>query len=269
MSLRNCYAQTFIDPAIRGGNYPALLRARDETGEDVEVYIKTRAGYGGRPAAPGVELLTTLLARELGLLAPEPILIEVPTGFAGQIFDRPLFRDLFSRSEGTNFGVVALGADWKTWPVEMSVRAFPEKTIENILLFDALVQQTDRGADNPNLLWRSHQIAVLDHEKCFGYLSGAGDAARPWRHFFQFDPLRTHCLLSAGRKLVESKDFGDSMWENLLALEMSHRLPELATVAVAAFPDSHVEIGRILDYFEVLFRDIEDFIVHARHALSR
>lgn len=267
--IRTLTAQLFIEPAIRGNNLPALVRVQDEAGECADVYLKTRAGYGSRPAAPGVELLTTLLAKELGLLAPEPVLVEIPGGFAGQIFDRPAFRDLFSRSEGLNFGTLALGADWKTWPVDMSVRAFAEERIEDILIFDALVQHTDRASDNPNLLWRGHEIAVLDHEKCFGYLSTATSQNRPWRDFFRFAPLRTHCLLAAGRKMVSSAGFGHRMWENLLELEMSGRLPEVASAAISAFPESDVEVGRILGYLEKVFRDIEDFLSHVKHALSR
>lgn len=267
--IRTVTAQVFIEPAARGGNLPVLLRARDGAGGSVDVYIKTRAGYGDRPAAAGVEMFTTLLARELGLLAPEPLVVEVPAGFADQIFDRPDFRALFARSEGLNFATVALGHDWKTWPVEMSGRAFPEKVIEAILFFDAITQHTDRGADNPNLLWRGHQIAVLDHEKCFGHLTRAADSARPWRDFFLLTPLRTHCLLSVGRRLAEERDFGRQMWEALLELEFSGRLPALAAAATAAFPDSEVEVARILAYFEKLFRDISDFVDYLKHAVSR
>jgi hypothetical protein len=268
--LRTLAAHTFIEPAIRGGNFPMLLRCR-EAGADgtTAVYVKTRAGYGDRPAAPGVELFATLLARELGVRAPEPVLVDVPEGFAAQVFEHPRHRELLERSAGLNFGTVALRPDWKTWPVDMSARAFSEEMVEAILVFDALVQHTDREAENPNLLWRGHELAVIDHEKCFGYLALATDARRPWRAFFQHDPLRTHCLREAGRSLAKGKDFGRRMWESLLGLELEARVPELAATATGAFPESAVEIGRISAYLEALFRDIEDFLDYARHAFSR
>jgi hypothetical protein len=177
-------------------------------------------------------------------------------------------RTLLEQSSGLNFGTISLGADWKTWPVEMSVRAFPSQALEAILIFDALVQYTDRASDNPNLMWRGHEIAVLDHEKCFGYLGLAPDQKRPWREFFARRAMQTHCLLPAGKNLIRN-DFGKEMWENLLGLEFSSRVPQLVAIANGAFPEAGLELGRISAYFDLLLRDIEDFLGHLMHTLDR
>ena len=268
--IRRLSAVRFVEPAERGGNLPMLVRC--QAGGEVEatsVYVKTRAGYGDRPAAPGVELFTTLLARELGLSAPEPVLMDVPVNFHEQVFEHPQHRELLARSAGVNFGTVSLGLDWKTWPVGMSVRAFPATMIEAILVFDALVQHTDRAPDNPNLLWRGHELAVLDHEKCFGYLGLAGEESRPWRAFFRHDPLATHCLLGAGRDIAQGGTFGQEVWERLVELELAGRISGLAQATAEAFPASEVELQRICVYLEKVFRGMDDFFGHLRHVLTR
>jgi hypothetical protein len=266
--LRTFTALDFIQPAERGNNLPALIRGRETSGAEASIYLKTRAGYGDRPAAPGVELLTGLLAREWGLLTPEPVLVEVPTRFHEQIFEYPKHRDCVERSPGLNFGTISLGPDWKTWPVDMSVRAFPPECIEAILIFDAMIQQTDRAADNPNMMWRGHEIAVLDHEKCFGYLGLATDPQRPWREFFLRRAMRTHCLLSRC-KVPLRRDFGKEMRAKLLDLELGGGLPNLAKLATDAFPEAKLEIDRISGYLDRLFGNFGDFLDHLKQTLDR
>lgn len=40
-----------------------------------------------------------------------------------------------------------------------------------------------RSEANPNQMWKGHELAVLDHEKVFGYLKLAEGEAKPWRRF--------------------------------------------------------------------------------------
>ena len=265
--LRTFSAIEFIQPAERGGNLPMLIRGRGEGEEEVSIYLKTKAGYGDRPAAPGIELFTTLTAVSLGLRAPEPVLVEVGDRFHEQIFGAPDHRRLVQQSPGLNFGTISLGSDWKTWPVEMSQRAFAREVVESILFFDAIVQHTDRGADNPNLMWRGHEIAVIDHEKCFGYLAltTGANVERPWREFFSRRPMRQHCLV---RDAIRGDDFGKEMWENLVGIEIAGRIPEFVRTTTAAFPEANLELGRVSAYFDSLFRDIGDFIACLKHSLN-
>ena len=268
MSLRTFVVRRFIEPARRGINLPMLIRGRAADGEEHHIYVKTRAGYGDRPFASGVELFTTMLARELGLKAPEPVLVEIPRGFEKHIFDHPRHRELLAKSAGLNFGTLALGGDWKTWPVQMSIRAFPSDLVERILLFDAIAQHTDRASDNPNMLWRDHESVVLDHEKCFGYLALSSDPRQGWREFFQRDGMRTQCLRRHGKALL-SGTFGDAMHESLLGMSFENRFAELARVATAAFPESGMEIQRIREYLDSLTNNFGEFLGYLKHALDQ
>jgi hypothetical protein len=247
--LRTFSAQEYMKAADRGINRPLLIRAEGDAGAE-SVYLKTSAGYGDRPYAPGVELFCTLRARELRVVAP-------------------VHRELARESVGLNFGTIALGSDWKTWPVEMSTNAFPHEVIERILAFDALVQHTDRHPDNPNMQWRGREIAVLDHEKCFGHLhQDFRLSSKPWRPFLESNPFHFHCLRAAGKRL-QSETTGRDMWVDLIGLEMSGRVEEIAAEVVEHFPLASEKIGKIHEYFQILFRDISDFIDYFRYSLSR
>jgi hypothetical protein len=264
--LKVFHANEYVQPADRGLNRPIVLRGKTTAGEDASIFVKTRAGYADRPAAPGIELFTTLLARALDLVAPEPVLVDIPVGFESVVFDAPEYRTLLQQSPGTNFGTVALGQDWKTWPVEMSTRSFPDELLGDILAFDALVQHTDRHPDNPNMLWRHGEIAILDHEKCFGHLVLAAASRHPWREFLSTNPFQSHSLrrsIQPGRT-----NPGQRIWQGLIGLELDNRIPQLAQTARDAFPESALEMDRILQYFDLLNKNIADFFGYFRASID-
>lgn len=80
--LRRFTAVQFRRPMERGLNLPFLVIGQPaEGGERCPVVVKSRAGYADRPEAMLKELFALLLARELGLTAPEPVLVELLPGF--------------------------------------------------------------------------------------------------------------------------------------------------------------------------------------------
>ena len=257
----------FIEPARRGITRPLIIEAADGHGRRDTVYLKTLAGYADRPAAPGIELFTTLLARRLGLLAPEPVLVDVPPNAGRHVFDAPAHAALLSQSAGLNFGTVALGNDWKVWLPDLAPRRFPDEIIERVIIFDGLVQHTDREGGNPNLMWKGHELAVLDHEKVFGYLSLSQGGAKPWRPFFQSRPFARHVLAPAARRLLR-EDFGKELWERILELELGGGLDQCHQAATAAFPASKVDLDQIRAYLSTLAADAGDFIEYLKASLE-
>lgn len=257
----------FIEPAKRGITKPLIINAKDADGPRETVYLKTMAGYADRPESAGVELFTTLIARRLGLKAPEPVLVVVPVNAGRLVFDAPEHADLLNRSAGLNFGTVALGKDWKVWLPEMSTRSFPTDMVESVLAFDALVQHTDRGSDNPNLMWKGREMAVLDHEKVFGYLKLAEGDAKPWRRFFQAQTLARHVLASMGRRLLHP-DFGKALWESVVEMELGGGFDECQQAAEAAFPLSQVDLYQIRAYVRALANDARDFFDYLKVSLE-
>ena len=54
--LRTFQAAGYVRPADCGTNQPHVLRGQADTEEEAAIFVKTQAGYGDRPAAPGVGL---------------------------------------------------------------------------------------------------------------------------------------------------------------------------------------------------------------------
>jgi hypothetical protein len=257
----------FIEPAKRGITRPLIIQAKGPDGIRETVFLKTQAGYADRPQSAGVELFTTLMARRLGIKAPEPVLVEVPENAGRLVHDAPEHAELINRSAGLNFGTVALGNDWKVWLPGLSTRSFPAEMVESVLAFDGLVQHTDREAENPNLMWKGHELAVLDHEKVFGYLKLAEGEAKPWRRFFQAQPFARHVLAPAGRRMM-SADFGKGLWENILEQDWGGGFDDCLLAAEAAFPAAKVDLARIRAYLNALATDAGDFFDYLKASLQ-
>lgn len=257
----------FIEPAKRGITKPLIIQAKGLDGRRETIFLKTNAGYADKPQSAGVELFTTMAARRLGLMAPEPVQVEVPEKAGRLVHDAPEHADLLNRSAGLNFGTLALGADWKVWLPELSTRSFMAETVESALAFDGLVQHTDREALNPNLMWKGHELAVLDHEKVFGYLTLAQGEAKPWRPFFQARPFARHVLAPAGRRLMRA-DFGKRMWESILEQEWGGGFDECLQAAETAFPAAKVDLARIRAYLTTLAADAGDFFDYLKVSLQ-
>ena len=266
--LRTFQLRGFIEPARRGITQPVIVQARDDEGREETLFLKTQAGYGDRPQAAGVELFTTLLARRLGLKAPEPVVVEVPPNAGRLVHDAPAHAALLNRSPGLNFATVALGNDWKVWLPQMSGRSFADEKLAAVLAFDGLVQHTDREVGNPNLMWKGGELAVLDHEKVFGYVAQSAGTPRPWRSFFQNQPFARHVLLPIGKRLV-GPDFGNDVWEALLELDYGGGLEACLRTAEVAFPTAKVDLERIRVYLSALAAEAGDFFDHLKASLDR
>jgi len=53
------------------------------------------------------------------------------------------------------------------------------QTAAEVLVFDAIVQNPDRRADNPNCLVRGDEIRIIDHELAFSHGLVIGSVP-PW-----------------------------------------------------------------------------------------
>ena len=81
------------------------------------------------------------------------------------------------------------------------------------------------------MLWREDQIAILDHEKCFGHLVLSVGEARPWRSFLGTRPLLRHCL-RMGIEVENGLTFGNRIHQELIGLELEERIPALLAEAL-------------------------------------
>ncbi len=180
MEVLELTATQFIKPMSTGRNHPLLLGCENAGGDKFEVVVKFR-GREMDEKAQMAELLTAQLADGLGLQSPQAALVDVPTGFEEIIPERELVK-LVKGSPGLNYGSIHLGPGFTTWPPGRNPVGAQRDQALDIFIFDALIQNPDRRAANPNLWARSDRLGVYDHEQAFSFLSLPiiGGAPKPW-----------------------------------------------------------------------------------------
>jgi hypothetical protein len=245
---------------VRGLNLPFLVIGQPtEGGERRTIVVKSRAGYANRPDAMLKELFALLLARELGLTAPEPVLVDLKEGIDWGAADLPEYADLIRRSLGWNVGTIHLGDAWKPWIQGSAPRSIPNEALETAYAFDAMVQNTDREADNPNLLWRNDELAVLDFDRAFAFLRTEERETRPWRKTLVCQNLDRHCLHSHLPALVNEKILGQDLWDAFEGWWLGYPSGRLSGEIAAGFADPDLDLPRLEAYLIKLSVATDDF----------
>ena len=155
MDLRRVEATRYVTPLREGGSLPALVEASDDG-----LYVLKFRGAGQGPKALVAEIVAGELARALGLLVPELVLVELDPAIGRAEPDAEI-QDLLVASAGLNLGV-----DFLPGALPFGPAAGPEPDPElaaAIVWFDALVTNVDRTAQNPNLLWWHERLRPIDH----------------------------------------------------------------------------------------------------------
>jgi len=180
MDVLQLNAVSFIRPMKVGRTGALLLGCEDEKNRSHEVVVKLR-GREMTPKSQLAELVAAQLADDLGLDVPAVAVVDVPVGFEAIVSD-PTVAAAVKASPGPNFGSVHLGPSFTLWPSERTPIGPARDQASMVFAFDALVQNPDRRAINPNLWARSDTIGVFDHEQAFAFLYTTilGDPPRPW-----------------------------------------------------------------------------------------
>ncbi|HET7494716.1 MAG TPA: HipA family kinase [Candidatus Limnocylindrales bacterium] len=152
---RQVTATRYVTPFREGGSLPGLVEADDDG-----LYVVKFHGAGQGPRALVAEWLAGEIARAVGLLVPELVLVEVDPSLGDAEPDEEL-QDLVHRSGGVNLGLDFLpGAitfnPGATDPVEPTLAA-------DIVWLDAFVTNPDRSVANPNLLIWHGRVWLIDH----------------------------------------------------------------------------------------------------------
>jgi hypothetical protein len=180
MEVLELTATQFIKPMSTGRNRPLLLGCENEAAEPFEVVVKFR-GKEMDEKAQISELVATQLADDLGLQVPQAAVVDVPVGFETIIAEKDLAA-MVKGSPGLNFGSIHLGVGFTTWPPGREPYGAQRDQAAEVFAFDALIQNADRRAVNPNLWARSDRLGIYDHEMAFQFLSVPiiGGAPKPW-----------------------------------------------------------------------------------------
>ncbi len=186
-------------------------------------------------------------------------MVEIPTGLDWAAADFPEHAELIRQSIGWNVGTVHLGDAWKPWNKGIAPRSIPAETLETAYAFDAMVENPDREVDNPNLLWRGDELAVLDFDKAFSFLRMGESESRPWRGALLRLNLERHCLHAHLPEWKEGEILGVSLWDAFETWCLGKPAAGLSTAIGEGFPDPNLDLKRIEDYVTKLSNDPEDF----------
>ena len=138
------------------------------------VVVETSAGarlLKLRGAAQGTgplvaEIIVAELADALGFAVPPRSLIELPAQIETADWDDEL-QDLLGASVGLNLGFDFLPGARDLTPAETGKVSAEMRA--SILWFDRLVMNPDRTERNPNLLWWSDHLWLIDHGAALGF----------------------------------------------------------------------------------------------------
>lgn len=262
MALPRYLAIQFRRPMERGLNRPFLVIASIEghdEGARIPLVVKSIAGFQNRPEFMVREVFALLLARHLGILAPEPVLVRFPDGFEYGATEFPEYADLIRQSPGWNLATVHLGNSWKPWTNSTAPRAIPREDLETAYCFDAMVQNTDRTPGNPNLLWKGKQLALIDFDKAFGYIRTFEAEAQPWRKALIQQNLAVHCLHRHLAALEDGILRGKTLWEAFVEWCFEAGPGTLSREIGPEPPDPGLDLPRLESYLTRLESHAEDF----------
>lgn len=182
---RRVTATRYVTPLREGGSLPGLMEADDDG-----LYVVKFHGAGQGPRALVAEWLVGEIARALGLLVPEIVLVDVDPGMGDAEPDEEL-QDLVHRSGGLN-----LGLDFLPGALTFNPAAAPEvdpAQAADIVWLDAFATNPDRSVANPNLLLWHGRTWLIDHGAALYIHHTWRD---PETHARQpFERIRDHVLL--------------------------------------------------------------------------
>jgi hypothetical protein len=168
--VRTVRAARYVLPFRQGGSVPALVEA-----DDLGLYVVKLRGAAQGPKALVAELLVGELARAVGLLVPEIVLVDLDAKLAASEPDPELAAPL-EASAGLNLGLDYLPGSITFDPV---ARLAPDATTASrLVLFDALVTNVDRTARNANLLQWHSRLWLIDHGAALYFHHGWRDSDR-------------------------------------------------------------------------------------------
>jgi hypothetical protein len=231
-------ANQFYAFTENGYSRPARVQCCRANGSTIDAYLKFVGGVEGRGYGLATELICSLLARELGLATPTPYIVHLsPEFLEGVPRDA---KDLVKRSLGLNFASESAPPGFSVVPPEPRVPLALRPMAAKVFAFDVLVQNCDRKADNPNMLWDKTKIMLIDHERALGLLH---ENPIPSLVSLQLDRYYDHVFYSAISP--HDSDFAD------LADALGRLSTEQLEALLGKVPESwevKEDLARVLDH---------------------
>jgi len=165
-----------------GRTKPAIFSCEDASGADVGEYVvKLRGGIDAQESGLLCELLAAKLAEHFSIASPAPALIRIGEPLAKLVSETESSHEIqMLNSVGLNFGT-KLMSGYSVWPVDRHIPDVIWQAAVDIFAFDALIQNPDRGFNNPNLFINGDDVLIFDHEMAFSFLYEVFPPTMPWK----------------------------------------------------------------------------------------
>ncbi|WP_282092834.1 HipA family kinase [Epibacterium ulvae] len=179
-------ASEFLERATTGRSHPMLCVCDENDGASRYVYVKYENFHEELTTDHLVaELVANLFAIDLGIPAAEPCLVEIDELFVETLPHTPdgvALRTALQNAPVTAFGSTQL-TPVRRWETTDLVHKSQRREAALLYLFDTLVENTDRGNGNPNLLMSGLSFKVIDFGHSFQRCHKGNEfdgATMPW-----------------------------------------------------------------------------------------
>lgn len=264
--LESVMAVRFDRRMKNGKTWPCLLACLRADGEECEVVAKFSAGCERGPGGLVAEAIAAMLAADLVLPVPEPVVVDFDAEFIDLLPAEE--REMTARiraSVPVAFGSTKLPPGFISIPPD---KAFPQSLrteAAEIFAFDALIQNSDRRPENPNCLLDGHSFAIFDHEFAF-MTEGIIGWQPPWKPggLNSFKGTNRHVFFSAlaGRPIDLSRFLG--AWQSISDV----RINEYRQALPPQWVYDKTVVDNCLDYISQVRDNIEPAIAEISRVLS-
>ncbi len=135
-----------------------------------------------RPSMLYSEMLTSLIARHVGISTPTPAVVEITAQFAAAANNvLPSYGCHHSIVPGLAYGSEYIRTGLRPIIAGMSMTSTQLAQAALIYAFDLLIQNSDRKVDNPNCQQYRDGYIIYDHELAFSFVYILGEGAKPWQ----------------------------------------------------------------------------------------
>jgi hypothetical protein len=180
IGIETLVATTFLKEFDSGSTRPCVFSCEDLSGNPKGEYVaKFRATVRGGNNGLCFEFLAAQISALLDIPSPKPAVIQFDTELAESIEDIAV-KDRVERSLGLNFGTEYKTPGYTTWPKGDPIPPPLRQLAAEIVAFEVLIDNADRGAQKPNILYRNDEIFVIDHETAFAFTRLIGPPPDEW-----------------------------------------------------------------------------------------
>ncbi|MHB1591985.1 MAG: HipA family kinase [Sulfuricella sp.] len=258
--LRLVTAVRFDGRAKSGRTVPCRLTCAAADGAEVEVVAKLSDGCDRKVTALAMESIAAMLAADLDLPVPEPLLVVLEPEFIAGLPDE-IVAAMARRSNPLAFGSKHLPPGYTSWPVGKAIPKDAIAMAAEIFAFDALIVNDDRRPANPNCLFSGASLAIYDHEMAFPSTEGIIGWQPPWMmgSLASFKQTRRHLFSEQLCGKAVNFDRLAGAWlavtdERLVAYRAA--LPDAWNSANQHADQALVYIGQVRDNIEAALQEV-------------